>query len=107
MTFAASDDELALVAGHELGHIIHRDGKATSLADRRNMEDRADEAGAHLAKCAGYDVTAALGFWDRYANRRKLSFLDGPSHRSPRDRAARMAAFIAGDSCGATALATP
>ena len=107
MTFAASDDELALVAGHELGHIIHRDGKATSLADRRNMEDRADEAGAHLAKCAGYDVTAALGFWDRYANRRKLSFLYGPSHRSPRDRAARMAAFIAGDSCGATALATP
>jgi len=89
------------LAGHELGHIIHRDGKARSLEDRRAMEDRADEAGAHLARCAGYDVAAALAFWERFANRRKLAFLYGPTHRQPRDRAARMAAFIAADRCDA------
>jgi len=99
LNFARSDDEIALLAGHELAHVIHRDGKARDLAERRAMEDAADLLGAHLARCAGYDAGGALDFWERYARRDMLSFLRSPSHRNPRERIRRMRAFLETDSC--------
>lgn len=97
--FARNDDEIALLAGHELAHVIHRDGKARSVRERRAMEDAADLQGAHLARCAGYDASAALDFWTRYKRADGLAFLRGPSHRSPGDRVERMRAFLATDHC--------
>lgn len=99
--FAASEDELALIAGHELGHVVARDGKAGSIGERRRIEDRADRTGALLAHCAGYDVRASLAFWRRFAKRDWLGFLRDPSHRSPGRRIASIEAALPGFNCPA------
>ena len=84
--FARNDDELALVAGHELGHVINRDDEAKSLGERRSMEDRADLLGAGLARCAGYDPMRGVEFWLRYNAQDWLRLFRSPSHRSPKSR---------------------
>lgn len=94
--FAANDDELALIAGHELAHIIAHDKAPASLFDRRTMEDDADLLGARLALCAGYDVARSLDFWKRLATRDPAH---GPAHRSAMERHARLAAATSGLSC--------
>ena len=99
MDFTASDDELALLAGHELGHVLHTDLKARDLAQRRDMEDAADLAGAQLLRCAGYDTNKAADFFDRYARCEVLGFLRLPTHRSPKARAERVRSAGPGDFC--------
>lgn len=98
----ANDDELALIAGHELGHIIARDPAPRSLAERRRMEDRADALGAALAHCAGYDVRRALGFWERYARHERRSWLHRSTHRKAADRARRLSKLLPGLKCPVT-----
>jgi len=73
--FTQSADELAILAGHELGHIIARDGEERSIGERRRMEDRADLVGADLAACAGYDTKAAAPFWRRFEKTQVLRFI--------------------------------
>lgn len=73
--FTGSDDELAILAGHELGHVIARDGEESGIGERRRMEDRADVVGADLAACAGYDTKAAAPFWRRFEKTRILRFV--------------------------------
>ena len=87
VTFTRSDDELALVASHELTHIINRDAQTKDLG-QRGKEDRADVVGASIARCAGYDVGKALEFWRRYKKRDWLRFFRDPTHRSIDDRVA-------------------
>jgi len=59
LAFASSDDELAIVLGHELSHLIlYSGGTKRSEAD-------ADYLGLYLAARAGFDVTGAPAFWDR------------------------------------------
>lgn len=84
--FALDDDELALIVGHELGHIINNDGDASSLHQRRNMEDRADARGVQLVKCAGYDVEKSLQFWLRRDAQDWFRLLRDPTHRSRKKR---------------------
>lgn len=84
--FSQNDDELALVAGHELGHVVNQDGDARGLSDRRRMEDRADLLGAGLARCAGYDPARGVEFWLRYNAQDWLRLFRSPSHRSPKSR---------------------
>jgi hypothetical protein len=86
IAFTTNDDELALIAGHETGHIINRDGKARDLDDRRRMEDRADTMGVRLARCAGYDPEKGLGFWARRDAGDLLHALRSPTHRSRKAR---------------------
>lgn len=97
--FAKNDDELALIVGHELGHIINGDGDARSLQQRRKMEDRADAWGVALVKCAGYDVETALQFWLRRDAQDWLRMLRSPTHRSRKKRVALMRAEAAVTSC--------
>lgn len=92
--FTMNDDELALVAGHELGHIIARDTSVRGLGNRRKAEDRADRIGVHLAYCAGYDAEKGLAFHRRYHSRDRLWFLRDPSHRSTPGRIKRMIAYL-------------
>lgn len=73
--FTLSDDELAILAGHELGHIIARDGEAADIGERRRKEDRADALGADLAACAAYDTKAAAPFWRRLEKTEPLRWL--------------------------------
>lgn len=72
--FTASDDELAILLGHEMGHILAHDVQGDTSA--RRMEDRADIVGADLAACAGYDAKAAAPFWQRYEKTSLLHFID-------------------------------
>lgn len=97
--FAKNDDELALIIGHELGHVINQDGDASGLQQRRFMEDRADAVGATLVKCAGYDVEKALQFWVRRDAQDWLRLLRSPTHRSRGDRVRLMRVAAAGAIC--------
>lgn len=73
--FARTQDELAILAGHELGHVIARHGKAHGLKQQRLMEDHADVIGADLAACAGYDPQSAAPFWERLEKTQPLRWL--------------------------------
>lgn len=77
-----NDDELALIIGHEIGHVISRDGKAGTLNERRRMEDRADTLGVRLARCAGYNPDVGVQFWLRRDASDALRALRAPTHRS-------------------------
>lgn len=95
MNSVNTEDELALVAGHELAHVIYGDEDARSLAERRKMEDRADLLGADLARCAGYDVTTGLAFWRRFNAKDWLRWMRDPTHRNVPERIRRMTAHMA------------
>jgi hypothetical protein len=76
-----SDDELAVVLGHELAHVAlkHPDrlealgiprgilrGIGKNAERVQETEREADRLGLRLAQAAGYDVKAALPFWQRF-----------------------------------------
>jgi len=90
MRFTRNEDELALIAGHELAHVIAGTPKRSGLFGRRVIEDKADLFGAELAQCAGYDVVRGIKFWSRYHKyevRKKLNF---QTHRSAQSREDRL-----------------
>ncbi|MFN3930116.1 MAG: M48 family metallopeptidase [Brevundimonas sp.] len=79
--FARTDDELALILGHELAHHVlgHRPWNEAGGAARRandgawkaesgggGAEQQADRAGLYLLARAGYDPTVAAPFWRRF-----------------------------------------
>ncbi|WP_443478097.1 hypothetical protein ACLIMP_05675 [Novosphingobium aerophilum] len=102
--FTKTDDEIALVAGHELGHVIALDRDAKSIGQRRSMEDRADILGVELASCAGYDIEKGLEFWRRFNQRDWLRWFRDPSHRNVPERIRRMQAHPAPASCPVSAI---
>ncbi|HEX8583711.1 MAG TPA: M48 family metallopeptidase [Allosphingosinicella sp.] len=100
--YVRSDDELAVVLGHELSHsILGHDGmrdedgilgsigiKASAMWKR---EEAADRLGLRLMAAAGFDLDAAIPFWDRYLGQYDWFpqiFRSHPS-RGARDRIAR------------------
>ena len=77
--FTRSDDELALILGHELAHHVlrHRDWSDVGGAGRQandaaavtgagDKEAQADRVGLYLAARAGYDTRVAPAFWRRF-----------------------------------------
>lgn len=77
LNFLRSDDELAVVLGHELAHNIfnHRamrseDGILRGLGIKPSAvwkrEEAADRFGLRLMAAAGYDLDSAIPFWRRY-----------------------------------------
>lgn len=56
----ADDDELAIAISHQLGHQIL--GRFQSV----EHEERADEVGLRIAAKAGFDISKAPAFWDRW-----------------------------------------
>jgi len=89
LDFLESDDELAIVLGHEMAHVIldHPEqldaagvprgllrhfGKNASRVKATEIE--ADRLGLRLAWAAGYDISAAVPFWRRYAGRAGSAF---------------------------------
>lgn len=84
--YARTDDELALIIGHELAHNLLRHPLKPSGARERE----ADRVGAYLAARAGYDITGAADFLRRVGPdgwAARLGFLTHPS-ASARSRAA-------------------
>lgn len=85
--FTKSEEELALVIGHEMAHnILGHKAKLDEQKVRRGVlksfdgsagkikvtEKEADYLALYLAARAGYDISGAPGFWDRYG--RKMGF---------------------------------
>lgn len=103
--FAGSDDELALILAHELAHVMYQDKRAMPLRTRRLAEDRADYAGALLARCAGYDIARGAAVFRRIGKHDWLDWLGAPTHRSMRARAARLQAMTPGGAADACPLA--
>ena len=82
LDFLRSDDELAVVLGHEMSHnILHHPtlldeqgvpkggiGRAFGKNAKRvwRTEEEADRFGIRLMAAAGFDVQAAIPFWRRY-----------------------------------------
>ena len=79
--FTESDDELALILGHELAHHVlrHRHWSATGGAARHaneevwaveggegQAEQQADRVGLYLMARAGFDPAVAAPFWRRF-----------------------------------------
>lgn len=57
----ASDDEIAQVMGHEIGHAL----ACVNRPKDRLTEHEADRIGIELAARAGYDPAAAVTLWDK------------------------------------------
>ncbi|MDB5693706.1 MAG: hypothetical protein JWO81_2769 [Alphaproteobacteria bacterium] len=77
LDFVRSDDELALIVGHELGHFIlghppmHGSDKLLASIGIRSgvfwkREEAADRMALRLMAAAGYDLDAAIPFWRRF-----------------------------------------
>ncbi|KQY84864.1 M48 family metalloprotease [Brevundimonas sp. Root1423] len=77
--FTQSDDELALILGHELAHHVlrHRTwsdvggagreaNEAAAVSGAGDKETQADRVGLFLTARAGYDTTIAPAFWRRF-----------------------------------------
>ncbi len=94
LRFAATDDELAIVIGHELGHHIffHQPGGGRG----RSLEAASDYLGLYLAARAGFDISSTVEFWERLSLRTKhgLTFHVRNSHPSSRARTIALEATI-------------
>ena len=103
LAVAASDDELAVIFAHELGHLVleHRRrleaagvkkgffgefGKNRRL--NRRVEIEADQISAHLLANAGYDPAIAPAFWrSRFGKRVGGGLFRSGTYPSPEARA--------------------
>lgn len=92
LDFAQSDDELAVVIGHELAHNIRRH-KALKIKSKQ-AEYEADALGAWLIARAGYDVKAILPFWTRFEDRTSGGIFADGTHPSKKKRLAAIAAVV-------------
>lgn len=99
VAFANNDDELALIAAHEVAHVINLDGKAGSLGARRRMEDRADALGVRIMACAAYDPERSFNFWRRRDATDWLRMFRDPTHRSRKSRVELMRKESSNVSC--------
>lgn len=107
--YVASDDELAVVIGHELAHNIlgHRArldaaGVGTGLFARfgkqaariRETEIEADRLGLQLMAHAGYEIAAAPTFWRRFGKEHGPGLFADATHPGWRKREAILADAI-------------
>lgn len=105
--YAVTDDQLAVVLGHELGHNVmkHRaritgGGPAAAVLGNggttwrglMTVEREADYVGLYLMARAGYDYGSARDFWRQYGADYGLSRYAMISHPGSLERAANMAA---------------
>lgn len=68
MRFLKDDDELAVIVGHELGHLkVEHSGTLLGGSSPKDLEREADLYGLIYVYKAGYDVRAAARLWSRMA----------------------------------------
>ncbi len=95
--YAASDEDLALVIGHEMAHNVLRHSEKRA-GRPRSRERAADHAGLYLTARAGYDIGGADAFWRRFGDdnwRARLGVLTHPSPTARSKAIAETAAEIA------------
>ena len=89
MKLFESEDELAAVVAHEIGHLVAKHkGRQTP-----EKEIEADRVGLELMTKAGYDPNAAVKFWTRYYER--IGWWEGDgTHQEPHERIETLMHFI-------------
>lgn len=108
--FAATDDELAVIIGHELAHNIlkHKDILDTEHVSRgllagfgkdakriRQTEEDADVMALYLMVRSGYDITIAPEFWERFGAQTGAGVFSDGSHPRTKARVALATSTIA------------
>ena len=72
INYAADDDEIALILGHEVAHNMLRHTKFdqfhVSTLEVSESEANADKMGAFYMMRAGYDICTARNIWKRFRN---------------------------------------
>ncbi len=91
--FVASDDELAVIMGHELAHNVLR--HIALKTPSKQAEYEADRLGVWLMARAGYDVDAVVPFWTRFEKRTNAGIFADGTHPSPKKRLAAVARAVA------------
>ena len=91
--FVASDDELAVIMGHELAHNVLRHIALKTPSQQAEYE--ADRLGVWLVARAGYDVDAVVPFWTRFEKRTNAGIFADGTHPSPKKRVAAVAKAVA------------
>lgn len=86
IAFTVNDDELALIVGHELAHVVLQHERGGSAGELRKREVEADLTGAMLAHCAGYDVVKGAAFWQRYGAHDAARWSRLATHAAPEQR---------------------
>lgn len=92
--YAARDEDLAVILGHEMAHNILGHPQHP-VGSSRSRERAADYLGLYLAARAGYDVSGASAFWRAFGAddwRARWGFL---THPSPTARSRAVAATAA------------
>ena len=100
--FTENDDELALVIGHELAHIILNDTPSSQFAQSQSIESAADILGATIGHCAGYDMKRAAAFWSRFESQDMLSRRRMGTHPSPPQREIQLLGSVSRLTCPVT-----
>jgi hypothetical protein len=80
LDFLESDDELGVILGHELAHLILTH---TSMRTTHKNEADADYLGVYLAARAGFEVDDALELEDRFARDNPYSTIDWGFYSHP------------------------
>ncbi|MFI5317552.1 MAG: PDZ domain-containing protein [Myxococcota bacterium] len=91
LEFLPSDDDLAIVLGHELGHLILYSGGT------KRTEADADYVGLYVAARAGFEVTRAPDLWERMGRANPYSNIQWGffSHPSSAQRSTALRAALA------------
>ena len=92
--YAARDDDLAAVIGHEMAHSLLRQ-EHHPVSNSRDLERAADRIGLYLAARAGYDITGASLFWRQFGEHNWQARLGLLTHPGANSRSHALAAVIA------------
>lgn len=86
LRFVKSDDELAVVLGHELGHLPTSAEQGLLGAGQIDAERQADIRGLFYAHRAGYDIRAGAAVFERMAVELSSGLWEADSHPSHAER---------------------
>lgn len=81
LRFMSDDDDLAIIVGHEMAHLVR--GHTNQVRTSKRDEAEADYLGLYFAARAGYDISGAPEVWERFARSNPYHFIDWGFYAHP------------------------